>query len=93
MIAWGALQLDHLLTGRLFRLGAAGGDASYALYLSHPVFLLFAPSNPYALAIFGPPTLIALGFLVHYRLELPLLKFVRRYTATSVEGARSSANA
>ena len=81
MIVWGSMQFEDLLNGRLFQFGAAGGDASYALYLSHPVFLLFAPANPYLLLALGPPVLIGLGFLVHYRVELPLLRLVRRLLA------------
>lgn len=78
LIVWGTMQFEALMKGRLFEFGAAGGDASYALYLSHPVFLLMAPTNPYLLLALGPPVLVALGFAVHYGVEKPLLDKVRR---------------
>ena len=81
IIVWGAMQFEGTLKGPLFKFGAAGGDASYALYLSHPVFLLLAPTNPYILLALGPPVLIALGFAVHYWIEKPLLHMVRRVLA------------
>ena len=75
---WGAMQFESMLTGRLFKLAAIGGDASYALYLSHPFFLLFAPHNPYALLFVGTPVLLLLGIATHFAIEKPLLKLVRR---------------
>ena len=77
-IVWGAMQFETMLTGRLFKLAAVGGDASYALYLSHPFFLLFAPHNPYALLFLGTPVLLMLGIGTHFAIEKPLLKQVRR---------------
>ena len=77
-IVWGAMQFETIMTGRLFKLAAIGGDASYALYLSHPFFLLFAPHNPYALLFLGTPVLVALGIATHFAIEKPLLKIVRR---------------
>ena len=77
-IVWGAMQFETMLTGRLFKLAAVGGDASYALYLSHPFFLLFAPHNPYALLFLGTPVLVMLGIATHFAIEKPLLKIVRQ---------------
>lgn len=88
LIAWGSLQFEELLKGSLFRFGAAGDDASYALYLSHPVFLLMAPTNPYVLLALGPPVLIAFGFVVHYKVEKPLLHWVRRILSKDEHPAR-----
>lgn len=81
LIVWGSMQFEGLLSGRIFQFSAAGGDASYALYLSHPVFLLYAPSNPYVLLALGPPALIARAFFVHYKIEKPLLRLVRKLLA------------
>lgn len=77
-IVWGAMQFETMLTGRFFKLVAIGGDASYALYLSHPFLLLFAPHNPYALLFLGTPVLVVLGIATHFAIEKPLLKIVRR---------------
>ena len=77
-IVWGAMQFETMLTGRLFKFAAIGGDASYALYLSHPFFLLFAPHNPYVLLFLGTPVLLVLGIATHFAIEKPLLKLVRR---------------
>lgn len=81
LIVWGSMQFERALRSPIFKFGAAGGDASYALYLSHPFFLLFKPSNPYLLLALGPPIMIALGFLIHYKIEKPLLTIVRRALA------------
>lgn len=88
LIMWGTMQFEGLMRERLFQFGAAGGDASYALYLSHPAFLLMAPSNPYVLLALGPPVLIALGFAVHYGIEKPLLHKVRGLLSTSSRPSR-----
>jgi exopolysaccharide production protein ExoZ len=78
VIVWSAMQFETMLTGRLFKFAAIGGDASYALYLSHPFFLLFAPHNPYFLLFLGTPVLFVLGIAAHFAIEKPLLKLVRR---------------
>ena len=49
------MQFETMLTGRPFKFAAIGGEASYALYLSHPFFLPFAPNNPDAPLILGTP--------------------------------------
>ena len=90
LIVWGTMQFEGRMRGRLFEFGAAGGDASYALYLSHPVFLKLAPSNPYTLLALGPPALIGLSFLVHRKIEKKLLHWVRRLLSGSVKLASRS---
>lgn len=79
LIVWGGLQFEGWLKTTPWRLLSRGGDSSYALYLSHPLFLaIAAPTNPYVLLLLGPPVLIALGFAAHSWIEKPLLLGTRR---------------
>lgn len=92
-ITWGALQFEDKLTSPLLRPLSLGGDASYSIYLSHPIFLLAKPDNPYVLLFVGTPILIALGIAVHWFVEKPLLRWSRRPVGIqSVRGHRPKAD-
>lgn len=91
-IVWGALQFEGMFKGSLWRLMVRGGDASYSLYLSHPIFLLFAPVNPYLKLALMPPILVAGGFLINRVVEKPLTKGVRRLFASRIRGAPVTAS-
>ncbi|MFI4976068.1 MAG: acyltransferase family protein [Caulobacterales bacterium] len=74
LAVWGALQLDPL-TGRISRVLAYLGDASYSLYLTHVFTLLVAVMVfPWPVAIV---VAIAVGAAVHQFIEKPLMGVVR----------------
>lgn len=90
LIAWGALQFETLLRHPRLRFLSLGGDASYSIYLSHPIFLLARPDDPVLLFVLGTPLLILLGIAVHLQVERPLIALARRWTGIAparVDGA------
>lgn len=77
LLFWGALQFEAPLMKWYWRFASFGGDASYSIYLSHAIFLHFAPANPYLKLALMPPILILLGMAAHVFVEKPLLRMVR----------------
>jgi exopolysaccharide production protein ExoZ len=79
LIVWGALQFELMLKGKMWKAVAFGGNASYSIYLTHPLgLLLLAPTNPYLKLLLMPPVLLALGAVAHLSIEKPLLNTTRR---------------
>jgi exopolysaccharide production protein ExoZ len=63
VIVWAALQIEPYLRGRIARIAAYLGDASYSLYLTHSVlFMLLVPLAK--LSGLPAPVLIPLGWLL-----------------------------
>lgn len=71
LIVWGALQLEPLVKGRWADPAVYMGDASYALYLSHGLAMMFMPM---ALKI---PVAILFAAGVYRYVEQPMLKAAR----------------
>jgi peptidoglycan/LPS O-acetylase OafA/YrhL len=73
LILWGALSLEPLFEHRLFNLPVAIGDASYSIYLFHPLvaygFNLLWPAR-FALAV-------GLGWTMHLVVERRIMRFGR----------------
>lgn len=93
LICLGAVSLEGACQGRIATALARLGDASYALYLSHHYVLLVlgrllrgvAPALDLTL-----PLLVAtfvVGWLVHTRIEKPLLRWLRRRPVRPVAAA------
>ncbi len=87
LILAAAIMLGPTLKGALWRALASGGDASYALYLSHPFVLaimsaawvrLHLPTVGWLYLAATAPVCIAAAWAIHNRLEAPLLAFLRR---------------
>jgi peptidoglycan/LPS O-acetylase OafA/YrhL len=71
LIVWGTLSLEGKLQGRAFDLPVAAGDASYAIYLFHPI-------AAFGLAFAWPIRLAAalgIGTAMHVLVERRLLQF------------------
>ena len=84
MIVWGALSIEDQFHRRLFRLPVFMGDASYSVYLFHPL-------AAYGLSAAWPirfVAAIALGCAMHVLVERRLV-YAKRWT----EGARSKLHA
>jgi exopolysaccharide production protein ExoZ len=84
LIVWGGLQWEGRLSGRFWLLLVLGGEASYALYLSHPTLLLFAPTNPYLKLALMPLVCVAVSFPVHWWMEKPITRAARRLVERSI---------
>jgi len=87
LILAGAMVLGPDVGGLVGRAMAKGGDASYALYLSHPFILnLLAvvwikahlPSNGWAYIATGMVLCITVAWFTHLWLEVPILGYLRR---------------
>jgi len=78
LVVWGGLQWEGCFEGRWWRLLVLGGEASYALYLSHATVLLFAPHNPYLKLALMPPLCVLISLPVHRWIELPVTRAARR---------------
>jgi peptidoglycan/LPS O-acetylase OafA/YrhL len=83
-----ALMLGPEVGGRTGRVLAAGGDASYALYLSHPFAMtalslawnrLAIGANGWAYVVAGLIVCIAFAVVVHRLVEAPILALLRRW--------------
>jgi peptidoglycan/LPS O-acetylase OafA/YrhL len=87
LLVAGGLILGPTIGGRLGGSLARGGDASYAIYLSHPFALNVLaiawtagrlPPNGWLYLVAGFGLCIAVGLAVHLGLEAPLLALLRR---------------
>lgn len=78
IIVWGALQWEGRFKGGVWPWLVLGGEASYALYLSHPTVLLAAPSDPYAKLLLMPPVCVLLSIIIHRWIERPITRASRR---------------
>lgn len=77
LIVWGALSLEGLFEHRLFDMPVAIGDASYSIYLFHPL-------AAYGLGLAWPVRLIAAvigGAVMHVQVERRIIAARRRYPA------------
>jgi exopolysaccharide production protein ExoZ len=77
LIVWGTLSLERMLKGRAFDLPVAVGDASYAIYLFHPL-------AAFGLAFAWPIRLAAalgIGSAMHVLVERRLLRWRTRPSA------------
>jgi exopolysaccharide production protein ExoZ len=75
LIVWGTLSLERMLQGRAFNLPVAVGDASYAIYLFHPL-------AAFGLAFAWPIRLAAalgIGSAMHVLVERRLVQFRSRW--------------
>ena len=86
-IVAGALICEPWCKGRLAELFAKGGDASYALYLTHPVAMaqvaalwlaIGAPREPFLIITAGLASALAVGLLVYRVIERPILRDLKR---------------
>ena len=77
LIVWGALSLEPWLRGRAFDLPVAAGDASYSIYLFHPLAafgLAFAWPTRLAIAL-------GIGCAMHVLVERRLLALRKQWPA------------
>jgi exopolysaccharide production protein ExoZ len=90
LLVWGALQVEPLLSERLSRPFVFLGDASYALYLTHCVVMVDATQAGLT-SQFGLIALsVAVGGVVHLRIERPLLAWSRRLHGRARDAATPS---
>lgn len=87
LLVGAALMLGPRIGGFPGRALARGGDASYALYLSHPFALnilslawgrLHLPGAGWAYVCVGMAACVAAAFAVHQLVEAPILALLRR---------------
>lgn len=85
LLVWGALQLESLCKGRLAQPFSGLGDASYSIYLAHPLILRgvaglwrLAGAPPAAAAPILICAGVAGGVLAYRTMEQPLLAAFRR---------------
>jgi exopolysaccharide production protein ExoZ len=80
LILWGALSLEPLFEHRLFNLPVAIGDASYSVYLFHPLVA-------YGLAFVWPVRLllaVAAGWAMHLLVERRIMAARRKRAGATV---------
>jgi exopolysaccharide production protein ExoZ len=87
IIVAGALICEPWCRGRLADLLAKGGDASYAIYLTHSVAMaqvavvwlaIGAPRAPFLIVAAGLAAALAVGLLVYRVIEKPILRDLKR---------------
>jgi len=87
VIVAGALICEPRCRGRLAELFAKGGDASYAIYLTHLVAMaqvaalwlaIGAPREPFLIVTVGSAGALAAGLLVYRLIEQPILRDLKR---------------
>lgn len=69
MIVWGALSMEGLFAGRAFDLPVFLGDASYSIYLFHPL-VAYGLTAPWLVKLVGA---IGLGCAMHWVVERRIL--------------------
>ena len=77
LVVWGALSLEPMFGRRLFDVPVAIGDASYSIYLFHPL-VAFGLALPWMVRLF---LAIAVGWAMHLLVERRLMKIRRRSQA------------
>lgn len=92
-IVWGTLQWEQTLRRPGWKWLGRLGDASYSLYLTHPLVLTLGPDNPYLKLPLMPPLCVLVSLLVHNTVELPLLDWSRRLLRPIVETGKGTAEA
>lgn len=102
LICAGAILVDDKGgAGPAARAAALGGDASYALYLSHPfaigltalVFMKLKISNPQTYILCASMSAIVMAVTTHLLVEKPILEILRKMVTTRREsGARAVAD-
>lgn len=73
LVVWGALSLEPMFGRRLFDVPVAIGDASYSIYLFHPL-VAFGLALPWMVRLF---LAIAVGWAMHVLVERRLMKIRR----------------
>ena len=73
LVVWGALSLEPMFGRRLFDVPVAIGDASYSIYLFHPL-VAFGLALPWMVRLF---LAIAVGWAMHLLVERRLKKIRR----------------
>jgi exopolysaccharide production protein ExoZ len=77
LVVWGALSLERAFKARRFDIPVALGDASYSIYLFHPIMA-------YGFDIAAPARVllaIGLGLAMHFVAERPILAARKRWPA------------
>lgn len=88
MIVWGALSVEQWFAGARFDLPVFLGDASYSIYLFHPL-IAYGFAAPWPMRVVGA---IALGCAMHWLVErriLALKAFVTRPRHSAIAIAES----
>jgi len=92
----GAIMCERSCRGRAAGLVARGGDASYAIYLTHMLALsliatgwryLHGPMSPLLLVAMAVAGATAVGLLTHYVVERPILRDLKRLRWPQPAGA------
>lgn len=86
LLVWGALQFEPWCKGALARVFGYLGDASYSIYLTHPLVIVvaeFAWRNTTGTTLLAMPFVeyavgVAAGVLAYERLEKPILAVLHR---------------
>jgi exopolysaccharide production protein ExoZ len=96
LICAGAILVDDRGGAGIVRRAASlGGDASYALYLSHPfaigltalLFVKLGVASPWSYVLFASISAIAIAVATHLVIERPILERLRKSVIARREGA------
>lgn len=83
LVVWGALSLEPLFEGRVFDLPVAVGDASYSIYLFHPL-VAFGLALPWIVRLL---LAIGVGWAMHLLVERRVMRMRRHSKAQLIPAA------
>ena len=90
IVAGAALRREQLRSGFAVRLVLMLGEASYAIYLLHPIVIralrmlwdrsgASASLNPWLFIAVALPTIALIAIAIHYRVETPMTRLLRKW--------------
>lgn len=88
LLVYGCATLESAFRSSFFEIPVVLGNASYSIYLWHPLFLRYAPGGPWIIEAFFA---VVAGVAVYFLVEKPLLRITLRFRSKVFNVRRQAA--